>query len=501
VSRLLRTHWLIVVVLVLGTAMRLGMLLALPLPLMQYTDANVYVRAAQEFLFRPEEGRTAGYPLFLRTAHGLSGSVTFPIVLQHLLGLAAALGIYVIGLATRVPRTLAALAAAVWALSGDWLWLEHQLLTEVVGTVLLVAAIVVVVLSRRVTSRGWVVAVVVGLVVAGLAMGAGFTRPALFAALPGVGLCILLLTRLTLLQRLTSAAVLVVACGMLLVGYLQVQESKTNFSGLVGSSIDLGSYPGIAPLAECPEFRVPRGTSGLCERSDPDTRPGSDYYYWDPTSPGRRLLARRPDLAPAIKLWAQRATSAEGDAIWETRFDAFGRLFGLGGLKRRMTDQGIEIMSLDGSDVRPAGVTVDAIKAYYGPDSAPNKPAGAPYGVLVALQPWTRVSGVLLLALLLVTVAGVAAGRGIARRAAVAIGATGWIPALYGTWAGGQFNWRYVVPSVPLIALAGMAAIAALLWRRESSRRLAAGASGGAAEEPASDVPAAPAVAGPSAVD
>lgn len=36
-------------------------------PLVTFTDANVYDRAAGDGLFEPYEGRTAGYPLVLRT--------------------------------------------------------------------------------------------------------------------------------------------------------------------------------------------------------------------------------------------------------------------------------------------------------------------------------------------------------------------------------------------------------------------------------------------------
>src|SRR5262245_37549612 len=81
----LRAHWAFLGALFLGVVLRIGMWIALPNPLMTFTDANVYVRAAQEFLFRPIEGRTAGYPLFLRVVHSINGSVDAPVITQHLL--------------------------------------------------------------------------------------------------------------------------------------------------------------------------------------------------------------------------------------------------------------------------------------------------------------------------------------------------------------------------------------------------------------------------------
>ncbi|MEV4420868.1 hypothetical protein AB0L40_12945 [Patulibacter sp. NPDC049589] len=467
--------------------LRLAIMVALPQPLMSYTDANVYVRAAQEYLFRPLEGRTAGYPLFLRLSHDVSGSPTFPVVLQHLLSLVGGLLLYATALAVRVPRAVAAVAAAVWLLSIDWLWLEHQLLTETLASALAMAALAALVLVPiRQRENQWVTAALVVLLGVGvgiLAMSAGFVRPALFPVLPGVGLAALLLMRVSLKMRVLTSTALVLTCLVMLLGYLHEQEKKTGFYGLVGSppAQDLGGYPGVAPFAQCSKFKVPRGTRSLCENTPADSRPGSDYYYWDGSSPGRKLLAAHPNLNASIKLWATRAAAAQSGDVWGTQVTAFQRLFGFGGLVRPVTDQGTQILNLKGADAGPAAVAVDAINAYYGPGSAPNKPARAPWGALTALQPITRPSGLVLVLFGLVLLAGVAFGRGIGRRAAIAFGAAGWVPALYATYAGGLFNWRYVVPSVPVIALAAAAAVAALLARRgtagsERTRRMAADA-------------------------
>lgn len=471
VSQLIRTHWLFAVVLGLAVLLRIAMMIALPQPLMSYTDANVYVRAAQEFLFRPLEGRTAGYPLFLRVSHGLSGGAIFPVVLQHLMALVGGVLLYATALAVRVPRGLAALAAATWLLSVDWLWLEHQLLTETLASVLAMGAIAAIVLIP--TDRwpsGWRLAagVLVVTVLAGaLAMAAGFVRPALFPVLPGVGLCTLLLMRTRVVVRVVSAGGLVLVCLVLLLGYLHEQEKKTGFYGLVGTppAQDLGIYPGVAPIADCTRFRVPRGTSSLCQTTPADQRPGYDYYYWDGSSPGRRLLAARPELNAAIKLWAQRAADAQSGDLRESQLTAFQRLFGFGGLVRPVTDQGTQILNLKGADLGPAAVAVDAINAYYGPGSAPNEPARSPWGVLTALQPLTRPSGLVLLTFGVLLLVGLSLGRGISRRAALAFGVAGWLPVLFVTYTGGVFNWRYIVPSVPLIALAAAAAVAALMLR------------------------------------
>src|SRR5690242_16461669 len=71
-----------------------------------------------------------GYSFFLRVAHWISPHIGFTIVVQHLLGIAAALLLY--GTARRLgaPRWPALIAPAVLLLSGDQAYVEHTILTE-----------------------------------------------------------------------------------------------------------------------------------------------------------------------------------------------------------------------------------------------------------------------------------------------------------------------------------------------------------------------------------
>ena len=469
VVALAREHWLLSVLLAIGLLLRVAMMVALPLPLMNFTDANVYVDAAREFLFRPQMGRTAGYPLMLRVMHVVWESPTLPVIVQHASALAAAVGLYAIGRVADVPRALAAVAAGVWFVSIDWIWLEHQLMTETMGTVLAVAALAVFALAPARTEGGMRLAVAAGVLAGGLAIAAAITRPGLFPAFPGIGLAALLLLRVPWRARAVSAAVLVATCGALLWGYLQVQDAKTGFGNrIVGAELDLGRYPTVGPIADCDEFEPPPETESLCEDVPVEQRPTSDNYYWDPNTPGRALLAARPDLNDEIKEWAERSYRAQKDDVREERLMAFERLFGTGGFIRPAGDQGPQIFELEGADAGAAGVVVTAIQAYYGTEDAPNAPADAPYGLLEDLQEPTRPPGILFLAALVLTAVGVLLGRGRARALALTMAVAGWLPILYSLWAAGFFNWRYVLPGIPFVTLAAMAAVAALLARRRA---------------------------------
>jgi hypothetical protein len=149
---------------------------------------------------------------------------------------------------------------------------------------------------------------------------------------------------------------------------------------------------------------------------------------------------------------------------------ALQRLFGLGGVRRPLGEQDTAQVSLRGADARPAPVVVTAVQAYYGATDAPNAPAGFPYGVLEDLQAATRPPGIVLLFALLLTLAGAALGLGPPRRFAIVLATTGWLPVLYGTWAGALFNWRYVLLGIPFIAVAAFGAVSALLARRAARK-------------------------------
>src|SRR5437763_4157349 len=71
-----------------------------------------------------------GYSAFLRVAHWIDPHVEFTVVLQHLLGICAALLLYGAVRRLGAPRLPAVIAPAVLLLSPDQVYVEHTLLTE-----------------------------------------------------------------------------------------------------------------------------------------------------------------------------------------------------------------------------------------------------------------------------------------------------------------------------------------------------------------------------------
>src|SRR5262245_11861000 len=133
-----------------------------------FNDSIVYLTSSHDHLFG-DPFRPAGYPFFLRLDRYLTDELWFVISLQHLFGLTTAALLYLT--VRRITRTrwLSALPAAIVALSGDQLLLEHSLLTESLYTVLVTGAVCGAILAFG-SSRP-----VLLLAVSGFALGAAGT--------------------------------------------------------------------------------------------------------------------------------------------------------------------------------------------------------------------------------------------------------------------------------------------------------------------------------------
>ena len=189
-----------------------------------FGDAGSFVEAARSGLF-DDPSRTAGYPAFLRGVHLVSDAAWPPIVLQHLLGLCAALLFYLTSRRLGLGRGASLVPAAAAALSGDQLFLEHTYLSDAFFTTVLAGALYAV--ARAATSRSlaWVAAT-------GLAVGAA-------SLVRSVGVVLVLVVGAWLLWawsgrrrgRLAAAAVAVLAALAVLAGDAALRAASTSFAG------------------------------------------------------------------------------------------------------------------------------------------------------------------------------------------------------------------------------------------------------------------------------
>ena len=476
--RLLRADWPLLVLVAVGAGLRVATSVAYRPAMVFLQDSFDYLGDAQRM--RPGVVRPFGYPLFL-DALSAGGRLQLVPVAQHLLGLAAGIGIYLLlrHLGARAP--VASLGAAPVLLDGYQIHLEHFVMAETLFTALVVAAMVLLVWSDR---PGAAACVAVGALLAGAALtrsvGLLLVPPALaFLAARRVGP-----------QRLACAGA---AALVVLGGY------ATWFHANHGT-VALQAYTGyflagkVEPFAECARLRLPADERPLCDDRPVAERPSTDWYVWNPASPLRRLdgsvVADRNGLAGRF---ARRVIRHQpGDYLRAVAADA-SHYFAPG----RRTDAGdfpvaawqfrTDFTPDPWRPVEPPadpyagawtspgpsvanGMTVAA----HGFDLAQIRPElhRPTAGALAAYQRYGYTTGPLLAGGL---VLGLLAGAGRLRdtrqrrlRAAGALLAVSGVAVLLGPAATSVFDFRYVLPALVLLPPAGAIGLTLLLERRSA---------------------------------
>src|SRR4051795_5215845 len=155
---------------------------------MGWPDAKSYLDVAHGELFS-NVLRPAGYPLFLRSLDGLHASLGVVVGVNHALGLATAVLLFMTVRRLGAPPLLGLVPAVFVALSGDTGFLEHAPLSEPLFTFLVAAAAYAAVRALDDPGLVWPAA-------AGLALGYATTvRVVGLALLPVFGLWLLLAAR------------------------------------------------------------------------------------------------------------------------------------------------------------------------------------------------------------------------------------------------------------------------------------------------------------------
>ncbi len=148
--KILGGHWLFAVVLALAAALRVITMLGYrPAQLIWYDSYEYMLTAAH---LKPiQEFHPSGYPIFLRLLLPFH-SIAVVAFVQHLLGLAIGVMIYALLRHKALPAWGATLAAVPPLFDGQFLALEHDILADDLFIFLIVAAVTVLMWSRRPTA-------------------------------------------------------------------------------------------------------------------------------------------------------------------------------------------------------------------------------------------------------------------------------------------------------------------------------------------------------------
>jgi glycosyl transferase family 2 len=301
----LRLHWMLLLLLAVGAGLRVLTVLAYQ-PAILYIDSYTYLENLHHL--RPDGLRPIGYTLILNVVLPWGGLRAVTVV-QHLLGLGIAVVIYRLLLRHGARRWLAALATAPVLLDAYQLQIEHNIMSDVWFQALLVAIIWV--LTWRGLPGPWHAAgagALIGFAVIVRLVGMTMLVPAL-AYLVVAGS--LWASRWGWRRIGLRAAAMVAAFAVVLVGYAGHYRISTGDWGISGAS-DSVLYGRAAVIADCE--RLPPGTweRALCPAQPRDQRFGVDYYahHWvhqgeseirtGPLPPGESIAAIQASFARTV---------------------------------------------------------------------------------------------------------------------------------------------------------------------------------------------------------
>ena len=459
--RAVRQHWLFAVVLVAATALRAVVLLAYQQALI-FPDSERYLQYAQNFIIGqwiPDWLRTSGYSLLLIPAV-LARNLTSVVTVQHLLGLATAVLIYVTAIHFGARRWLAALATIPVLFDPLQVDLEQYILTDVSATFLVVVALVVLVWKRD--AIGKAAPAVAGLLIAAATL---IRESDLLVMLPAL---LYLAVVIRPWRRLAGRAALLLA-GCLIpvlayVGWFNTWFGTFNFVTYSNQFL----YGRIAQFADCSGVPLPSYEQHLCPRQPPAQR-NPDFYMWAKQSPqvtlkptdglskgqiindfNWRIIKHQPltylKVVVGDVLYSFSPVRGDGPEQYPTRYHDFHTSF-------------------PGTDDKDE---MAALRTYSG--SGPRvQPALA--GFLTGYERDFHVPGPLLaggLALGLAGMAGIGRARRSRLRGPCLLFTLGTVAMIVPPFIIATFDWRYELPQLALIPIAAVLGVTALAgWDRD----------------------------------
>jgi hypothetical protein len=407
----------------------------------------------------------AGYAIFLALIGVFTREVAVVSILQHLVGVGAALVTF-----AAVRRLVgspwpALVPAAFILLDADGIYLEQTVMSETLSIFLIAATFYAAV--RAIDARGLRWAAVAGALAA---ISAIVRTDAIFVPLL-LALALLLSQPRPWRPRWRPPATLLGVTVVLLVAYATVNV-VANGRFEVGPSTGWHLYGRAAPIANCKLFTPPAGTAGLCETTPVSQRLGPDHYLFDPTSPAVHLFGSIGHDDGKVGAWAEQAILAAPGAYLQSAWDQFKDYFipslhlytsGNGGALDPQLDFTAPPDPTEVKDV------TTGMETFFDKFHLHRRPRG-----LQALHDYQRVfrfGGTLLSLAALLTVLGLCIGPRRARAGVLMFGVGGiamLVPAsLLGTYVG-----RYTVPIAGPMA-ASAAIVGWTLWQMETARRRA----------------------------
>jgi len=487
-SRVIREHWLITLAIAAGLVLRV-------LALVAYRPALMYIDT-EKYLYNGYPGADpVGYkaPLWLLLTVGNLSLVT---AVQHLLGLAMGLVIYLVLVRLGCWRWLAALGAIPVLLDAYQLQIEQTIMPDVWFEALIVGAAAVLLL-RPASKPAWRY-----LIAAGLLLGASATVRQVGEILLIPALLYVVIAAGGWRVVVTRSAVLIAAFAVPVVGYLAGSYFVSGHFWLDSGSLSISTYGRMVTAADCPALRIPAYERPLC--ATPRQRAyGIDWLDHDAHSPIKAWVAPKGlnRYAVIARFDHQVAEQQPGRVAAAIVADGF-KLFAI---KRTSSQSGTPISRWQFQDsypVYPNWVTVDrsgdivfglrltpaggplvrhVLDHAYGGKAQVSKPVAellrayqldggyTPGPVMALFAIAGLVGSVLALFRRLPDKA-----RALALGCLLFFGCGAFLLAMSDAF---QFSWRYQLPALVTLPPAGVAGIAAIVFALAGRRQVAPAAS------------------------
>ena len=461
-------HWLLLLFVLAGAVLRVIAQLAYH-PAILFIDSFRYLEDLGTFF--PDSFNPIGYEVLLLGPLLLVGDLGLVVFVQHLLGLALGVAIYVLTCRLGARRWIAALAAAPVLLDGYQVQIEQHIMSDLLFQLLLLIAVIVLtwrgVPGPRVAAvAGAVLAVAVTVRI----VGETLVVPAAVFVLLAAGRRPLDGWR----RRLISAGALAGGFAAVLFGYALYHLVWTGVLGLGGST---GSvvYGRAAVVADCPHLGLTPEERLVCPKDPVDVRKnnGIDFYVhyldlpvnWQALPKdmdfqgaqqrfATKVLLHQPlDVVGGVvtdflKNFAPTRTQSRGDVAldrwqFQTTYPLYAQPWYVA-----------EYMELYDDGTYSADPVLSGFLRGY--------------QLSVGYTPGTVLGGTLIIA------AAAAMGAGRSRRSGLR--AVCLLPAGLGftallTASAMEFSWRYQLPALVLLPLAGALGITAITGRRPPDLR------------------------------
>jgi len=279
----LRRHWLLALLLFAGIALRALAQIGYE-PALLFIDSKKYIFGTTSDYNAWGAYDPIGYTLFVLRPVLMFADLAFVALLQHLLGLAMAVVLYALMLRRGVTRWLAALAVAPVLLDAYQLNAEQTIMPDVLFEALLVAGIVLLLWRPQ---AGLALAFVM---VAGLALGASATVRQVGEALIVPALVYVLAATKGWRTKLLHSAALTLCFALPIVGYMGYSAVILKYGFELSNMGDAYLYGRAAHAADCATLKLPADERPLCPTAAQAASFGVDGLVNSPHAPRETYL-------------------------------------------------------------------------------------------------------------------------------------------------------------------------------------------------------------------